>query len=334
MARERDGVLITGANGFIGRNLCGFLDRHGYRVLAAVRRQRAEMPRLKNGRVVVAGDLTEPTDTLLAALGECRAVVHLAAIAHVTADKDQQPDAVYEKINAAATAHLAQRAAEHGVARFVFLSSIGVNGCRTTGERKFTEDDPPAPCEPYAVAKRNGEEALRAVGALTGMEHVILRAPLVYGPGCVGNLPRLMRLITAGNPLPFGAVRNVRSFVYIDNLCSAIEDCLEAPAAANQLFLVCDRETVSTPELIGKLAASMHVRPRLLPVPLPLLQVLATLAGKRKELAKLTDSLAIDNSRITSRLGWKPEVSLDHRPRENCGGFFGPEMNTKRGEEK
>jgi nucleoside-diphosphate-sugar epimerase len=296
-------VLVTGANGFVGRALCGALADSGRAVRKAVRATAAGDP----GAVAV-GEIGPATDWR-AALEGVGTVVHLAARTHVLHESAPDPLAAYLRVNAQGTERLARSAASCGVRRLVFLSSVKVNGERT-GERPYSESDPPRPEDAYGASKRDAEQALARVADETGLETVVLRPPLVYGPGVKGNFLRLMQLVARGVPLPLGAVVNRRSLIFAGNLAHAIVTALAAPSAAGRTFLVSDGEDVSTPELVRRLAQALGATPRLLPVPLAALSVAAALTGMRAELARLTSSLQVDSSRIRNDLGWRPPFTL------------------------
>lgn len=302
MTRD-DSVLVTGANGFIGRILCDVLAAGGHRVRKAVRAADPGDP----GAAVV-GDVGERTDWR-AALVSASYVVHLAARTHVLRETVSNPIAEYRRINVRGTERLARSAAALGVRRLVFLSSVKVNGEATSG-RPYMEGDAPRPEDAYGISKWEAEQALARVAAETGLEVVVLRPPLVYGPGVKGNFLRLMNLIARGVPLPLGAIANRRSLIYAGNLADAIVKALAARDAAGKTYLLNDGEDVSTPELARLLAQSLGVRPRLMPVPLAVLILAATLAGKRAELARLAGSLQVDSTRIRRELGWRPPFTL------------------------
>jgi nucleoside-diphosphate-sugar epimerase len=217
--------------------------------------------------------------------------------------------AEYRRVNVAGSRRLAQQAAAAGARRLVFMSTIKVNGERTA-ERAYTEDDAPRPEDAYGISKQEAEQALREVAQKTGLEFVVLRPPLVYGPGVKGNFLRLMNLVARGVPLPLGAVDNRRSFIYIGNLAGAIVRALEAPQAAGRTYLVSDGEDVSTPDLVRALARALGVKPRLLSLPLAALVLAATLTGKRGEFTRLAGSLRVDSSRIRRELDWRPPFTL------------------------
>lgn len=301
--KSHDTVLVTGANGFIGQALCDILAASGRRVRKAVRRA---IPGLSDA--VAVGDIGPDTDWRTALEG-VNSVVHLAARTHVLRETATDPLAEYRKTNVSGTERLARSAAACGVRRFVFLSSVKVNGERTTA-RPYGEGDTPLPEDAYGISKWEAEQALFRIAAGTGLEGVVLRPPLVYGPGVKGNFLRLMNLVACGVPLPLGAVANRRSLISTGNLAGAIIQALDAPQAAGRTYLVSDGEDVSTPDLVRGLARALGVKPRLLSFPLAALGLAATLAGKRAELARLTGSLQVDSSRIRSELGWRPSFAL------------------------
>ncbi|MGH8661522.1 MAG: UDP-glucose 4-epimerase family protein [Burkholderiales bacterium] len=298
-----ESILVTGANGFIGRELCGALAAFRRAVRKAVR---APVPGVPDA--VVVGDIGPATDWR-AALEGVSGVVHLAARTHVLRETAADPLAEYRRINVAATERLARAAAACGVRRFVFLSSVKVNGERT-GARPFTENDAPHPEDAYGDSKLEAEQALARVAADTGLEVTILRTPLVYGPGVKGNFLRLLNLVARGVPLPLGAFENLRSFLYAGNLVDAIVQALDSPRAAGRTYLVSDGKDLSTPDLVRALAQSLGVKPRLFALPFAALGAAAALAGKRAELARLAGSLQVDSSRIRRELDWKPRYTL------------------------
>ena len=301
-------VLVTGANGFIGRGLLGQLRRDDqFEPVALVRHPAAESVEGVEKRV--GGSLEDRNDRVdvLEGIGT---VVHLAARAHVLDESEGDPLEAFRRVNVEGTLRLARQAAEVGVRRFVFVSSIGVNGNETA--RPFTEGDAPSPQEPYAVSKREAEDGLRELAADTGMELVIIRPPLVYGPGAPGNFGSLLRWVHKGVPLPLGAVtQNRRSLVALDNLVDLIVMCLEHPAAAGETFLVADGEDVSTAGLLRKVGDALERPARLVPVPVWMLRAGAAALGKREMARRLLGSLQVDASKAREVLGWVPPVSLD-----------------------
>lgn len=296
-------VLVTGANGFIGRALCEVLAASGRVVRKAVR-----MPAPGFPDAVAVGDIGIDTDWRAAFDGvEC--IVHLASPSDPQRGSLADSLAEYRRVNVAGSRRLAEQAAASGARRLVFMSTVKVNGERTA-ERAYTENDAPRPEDAYGISKQEAEQALRDVAQKTGLEVVVLRPPLVYGPGVKGNFLRLMNLVARGVPLPLGAVDNRRSFIYTGNLAGAIIQALDAPQAAGRTYLVSDGEDVSTPDLVRALARALGVKPRLLSLPLAALGLGAALAGKRAEFARLTGSLQVDSSRIRRELDWQPRYSL------------------------
>lgn len=295
-------VLVTGATGFVGYALGGSLDDHGHQVIPAVR-QKAGLD-----DEVVVGDIDGQTDWT-AALTGCNGVVHLAARVHVMDDTADDPLALYRATNTDATLNLARQAAQTGVKRFIFISTIKVNG--EGRDTPYRETDVPAPEDAYAISKWEAEQGLWQIAQETGLEVVILRPPLVYGPGAKANFQRLIYIVKRGWPLPLGAIRNRRSLLYLGNFVDAIRLCVEHPAAAGQTFLLDDGKPVSTPELIRAVARALERPKHLLAVPVWMLEAAGTLLGKRAAVARLTGSLFVDGSAIRSRLGWTPPYSMD-----------------------
>lgn len=298
-----DFSLITGASGFVGAALVKALQ--GRNTRRALRRLGAD----KRSSDVIVGEIGPDTDWQ-PALTAVDCVVHLAARTHVIDEHNTDALAAYRRVNVEATRNLAAQAAAAGVRRFVFLSSIKVNG-ESTDKRPFTAGDVPQPQDAYGISKREAEDALRRIGADSGMETVILRPPLVYGPGVKGNFLRLLQAVARGTPLPLASISNQRSLVYVGNLVDAIIACMDAPAAAGKTFLVSDGEDVSTPVLIRKIAAALGKPPRLLPCPPALLRSVARLFGKEAAVMRLTGSLVVDSSALRRELGWQPRYSLD-----------------------
>jgi len=243
------------------------------------------------------------------ALAGCHAVVHLAARVHMMRDGVLDPLVLYREINTEATLNLARQAADARVKRFVFISSIKVNG--EGGDAAYREIDAPAPADAYAISKWEAEQGLWRIARETGLEVVILRPPLVYGPGVKANFLRLMQWAQKGWPLPLGAIRNRRSLLYLGNLVDAIRLCVEHPDAAGQTFLLDDGEAVSTPDLIRAVAHAMGRSVCLPAVPVRVIEFAGTLLGKRAAVARLTGSLWLDSSLIRSRLNWTPPYSME-----------------------
>lgn len=298
--------LITGANGFVGKPLCTELLRQGQSVRVAVRSANAL---IENVEVVAVGSIDGQTDWTDALRG-VDVVIHLAARVHVMHDTATDPLAEFRRVNTAGTEHLARCAAAGGVKRLVYVSSIKVNGEETRDGQKLSEADLPVPQDPYAVSKWEAEQALHRVASETGLEVVILRPPLVHGPGVKGNFVQMLGMIAKRVPLPFASVHNRRSLVYVGNLVDALITCAAHPAAVGQTFLVCDGEDVSTPGLLRHLAAAMDVPSRLFPCPPMLLRLAGKLAGKSQQLERLLGSLQVDGDKIRRDLNWAPPYSL------------------------
>lgn len=298
-------ILVTGANGFVGRPLVKALRRAGRQVITVTRRPGGE-----NSDAVAVGNIDARTDWHWT-LASCDCVVHLAARVHVMDDHAADPLEAYRETNTQGTLNLAQQAAECGVRRFVFLSSIKVNGELTRPGQPFAADDIPAPQDGYAVSKYEAEQGLLDLASRSPMEVVIIRPPLVYGPGVKANFRTMMNWLARGIPLPFGALRNKRSLVGVDNLVDLILTCLAHPAAANQVFLVSDGEDISTTDLLRRTAAAMGRKAHLLPLPASLLEWGARLFGKDELAQRLCGNLQVDIAKTREQLGWSPPVGVD-----------------------
>jgi nucleoside-diphosphate-sugar epimerase len=302
-------VLITGANGFLGKCLTYALAERGYSVLGAVRRAQVAPCAVP---LISVAQINAKTDWRLA-LANCEAVIHTAAHVHIQRT-DSRPGEYYpyRSINVDGTLRLARQAADLGVKRFIFISTIKVNGERTLLGHPFYATDLSLPHGPYATSKWEAEVGLREISQQTGMEVVIIRPPLIYGPGVKGNFQALVRLISKGIPLPFGCLSsNRRSFVGVDNLISLIALCLTHPSAANQTFLVSDNEDVPTAELLKRIGNAVGRSPVLLPVPLNYLNWIMRLLRKSDAFEKITGTLQVDITATCERLGWQPTVSLN-----------------------
>jgi UDP-glucose 4-epimerase len=301
-------VLVTGATGFLASGLCPHLLQRNYLVRGAVRTSQNPIPEQCEDFVAI-GDLTAKP-RWGPALDGVDAVVHLAALVPPSEGNGSRALAIYRKVNADASEQLARSAAAHGVQRLVFLSSIKVNGEETT-TKAFTSADRPAPADPYAVSKFEAEQALKRVAHETGLELVIVRPPLVYGPGVKGNLTKLLNLVSRGVPLPIAGIRNRRSMIGRANLCELLELCLEHPLASGQVLVAADDEALSTPELVRCLASALRRPARLLWVPEHLLTLVAGVSGRSAQAARLCRSLLIDVSATRALLGWSPSRSVE-----------------------
>lgn len=303
-------VLITGGTGFVGSALARRLARDGEYQLRITSRSAAPASAHDLVELVHPYDLS-PETPWGDALEGVDTVVHAAARVHVMNDQAASPLAEFRRVNVEGSVALAQQAAAAGVRRFVFVSSIKVNGESTPVGRPFRADDEPRPVDPYGVSKLEAELALGRVSAETGMQLVVIRPPLVYGPGVKANFRSMLRWIHRGIPLPFGAIDNRRSMVALDNLVDLIGTCLGAPAAAGRVFLVSDGEDMSTTELLRRCAKALGRPARLVPVPAQLIGAAARLA-RRPELAqRLCGSLQVDISETCRMLAWRPPVGTD-----------------------
>ena len=275
---------------------------------ACARRNDLSMP--DGVHTVQVGDLTADTDWSRALTG-VSVVVHAAARAHVMDDTAADPLTEFRRVNVQGTLHLARQAAAAGVRRFVFVSSIKVNGEATAVGQAFTAEDLPHPTDPYGLSKGEAEQGLRQLAAETGLEVVIIRPVLVYGPGVKANFHIMMRWVAKGVPLPLGALRNERSLVAVDNLVDLIVVCLRHPAAANETFLVSDGEDLTVAGLLRRTAASLDRSAWLLPVPMFILKLGGRILRKEVVVQRLCDTLQVDITKTRRRLGWTPPVSVD-----------------------
>jgi nucleoside-diphosphate-sugar epimerase len=312
-------IVVTGGTGFVGSRLIGRLTADGLPVTATVRRSNQM---LTGGVVpVVVGDLSPQTDWS-GALRGARVVVHTAARVHVMRDSASDPLAEYRRANVEGALNLARQAARAGVQRFVFVSSVKVNGELTAPGVRFAADDVPVPQDPYGVSKLEAETGLQIVSRASGMQYVIVRPPLVYGPGVRANFLAMMRWLRRRVPLPLGAIHNQRSLVALDNLVDVLVACVSHPAAANQTFLVSDGQDLSTTELLRRLGAALGTPARLLPVPSALLTGMASLLGQRGMAQRLCGSLQVDINKTRQLLGWSPPITVDEGLRQAAEGFL------------
>jgi len=311
-------VLITGSSGFIGRQLVRDLQNEIPSILirAAVRKTLNEgnRPKVGQAEAVAIGEIDAFTNWGKA-LNQVDVVIHLAARVHIMSDSSADPLEEYRKINVAATINLARQAAEAGVKRFIFLSSIKVNGELTPSGDVFSEISPLLPEDPYGISKMEAEESLRSLCREKGMEFVIIRVPLVYGPGVKANFQKLMLLTykasSYGLPLPLGGIKNKRSMLALGNLIDFLYLAILHPKASNEIFLLCDGSDLSTSELLVKLAISMHQSLFLFPLPDIFLQFIGILMGNKKSILRLTASLRIDASKARNLLAWYPPIKID-----------------------
>jgi UDP-glucose 4-epimerase len=311
-------ILVTGANGFVGAHLCRYLLDNGYTLRAALRQA---MPSWQLCEQVALGDIDATTDWR-AALDGVDTLVHLAARVHVMRESESDPLAAFRRVNVAGTTALARQAAEAGVKRLIYLSSVKVNGERTHGE-PYKADDEPRPEDAYGISKWEAEQGLKRIAEQTGLELVILRPVLIYGAGVKGNFQRLMSLIRRDVPLPLGSISNRRSLLSIQNLVDLVRCCIEHPAAAGEVFLASDGEDLSTPELIRKMAHAMDCRVRLFTMPVMLLRLAGWMTGRSSMIARLTEDLQVDLAKNRERLGWAPVMDVDRALSEMVSGDNG-----------
>lgn len=303
-------ILLTGGSGFVGGVLLSALAKQGIDVIPVYRKKHAGLDLGSKGAVFFFSDLSSATEWA-SILETVSVVIHAAARAHIMKDEVVDPLAEYRRVNVEGTLNLARQAAAAGVKRFIFISSIKVNGESTSLGKPFQASDVPAPEDPYGLTKLEAEQGLMQLAEETGMEVVIIRPPLVYGPGVKGNFASMINLVKKGIPLPLGAIHNKRSLVGIDNLVDLIIRCIDHPAAANQVFLAGDGEDLSTTQLLRGVAKAMGRPARLIPVSAGLLQLGATLLGKKAMAQRLLGSLQVDISKTRHLLDWTPPVSVD-----------------------
>jgi UDP-glucose 4-epimerase len=301
MTERRPVVLVTGANGFVGRHLVPVLASAGWRVRRAVR-----TPTGSDDEVLI-GSIGPATDWQ-AALAGVEAVVHLAARAHHPGE--EHATELYRTVNTGGTLQLAQSADAAGVRQFIHLSTILVNGSCTDGRAPFREDDVPAPRGVYGLSKADAESGLKTLAEAVALRVTVIRPPLIYGAGALGNFGLLVKAIKRGIPLPFGAIRNRRAFVGVENLSSFIANRLSAAGSKFDVFLVADEMQISTPEFVRQIARASGKTARLVPVPLPALQLLLKMSGRPDARDSLVGSMEIDVSKMAAT-GWRPPLSLE-----------------------
>lgn len=312
-------ILVTGSNGFVATELINTLiEKMGYDVIGAVRR-----PVVSSvlDKLAVVGEINSLTDWK-PYLSDVEVVIHTAARAHIINETEANPLEAFRRTNVSGTLNLACQAAIAGVRRFIFLSSIGVNGKYTRFGQKITADDLPAPHDPYSLSKYEAEQGLRQLAAETGLEVVIIRPPLVYGAHAPGNFGRLIQVLSKRLPLPLGAIHNKRSLVALDNLVDLIITCLDHLAAANQTFLVSDGEDLSTTELLRRMGLALGRPARLIPMSASLLEAGAALLGRHDMAQRLCGSLQVDISKTRMLLGWNPPISVDEGLHRTAQGFL------------
>jgi nucleoside-diphosphate-sugar epimerase len=336
MAKSKT-ILVTGANGFVGQACCSALASAGFNVIGTVRNNDPECRRTTASLIhyVALGDIGRDLDVgaWIKVMRRVDIVIHLAARVHVLKETTLDTMDAFRRTNVVGTERLASLAARHGIHRFIFLSTIKVNGERTDGS-PFTESDAPAPQDQYAISKWEAEQALLRVAQTSGMEVVILRPPLVYGPTVRGNMLRLFRCVHQGIPLPLAHIENRRSLVGLGNLVDLLKRCVEHPAAAGQTFLVSDDEYVSTPELIHSIASALRRPARLFPIPSRLLHLILSVLGNSYEADRLCSSLMVNSQKVRHVLTWKPPFSLSQGLQGTADWFlyFGHHFHPPKGQ--
>ena len=299
-------ILVTGAQGFVGQPLSLALTKQGYQVRAAVR---ANVQANDDLQTILVGEING--DTLWAeALVDVAVVIHLAARVHVMNESAADALSAYRQVNVLGTLNLAKQAVQAGVKRFIFISSIKVNGEATSLGHPYREDDVPAPLDAYGVSKYEAELALQQLAKETGLELVIIRPTLIYGPGVKANFKAMMRCLDLGLPLPLGSIQNQRSLLALDNLIDLIKRCIVHPAAANQTFLASDGMDVSTPELLRAMALALGKPARLFKLSEGLIMAGAKILGKQAMAERLCGSLQVNSSKARELLDWRPPISL------------------------
>ena len=301
-------VLVTGANGYIGTALCQKLLEGSWPVVGAVKKRNLT-DMLPDGVEGIELDIQKPSSDCRAALNGIDIVVHLAGRVHLIRDEAADALSAYRQVNVEGSSRLAQTAANMGVRRFIYLSSVKVNGEGKSSP--YTECDSPMPSDPYAISKKEAEQELRNIHRNTSLEVVVLRPPLVYGPHVKANFLQFLKVVDKGLPLPFANVKNRRSLIYLGNLVDAILACIQNPRAAGNTYFVSDDQDTSTPELVRKTATLLGRTARIFPFPLPLLRLLSKLGGKFNALNKLIVSLSMDISKIRTELDWTPPYSME-----------------------
>ena len=310
-------ILVTGASGFIGQHLVQYLINHNFEVTVVIRKENNFFP--SNVTQFIIKDIGFDSNWAVA-LKNIECVIHLAGRAHVLNDKNSDPLTEFRRVNTAGTINLAHQAIKQGIKRFIFISSIGVNG--NINNKPFTVNDIPNPIEPYAVSKYEAELELQKLTNDSKMKTVIIRPPLVYGSNAPGNFARLIKIINKGIPLPLGSINNKRSLVALDNLIDLITTCINHPSAKNETFLVSDDEDLSTTDLLHRMAVALGKPSRLLPIPSSLLNIGATLLGKKEVAQRLCGSLQVDIKHTKKTLDWKPPVSIDEALKKTADAFI------------
>ena len=304
-------ILVTGANGFVGRALCEQLKVIGHEVVPAVRRA-SDIP----DSIILQEDDHFAWKNVLQG---CESIIHLAGRAHVMQEQTTDPIQAYRQANVVTTLKIARQAVECGVKRFIFLSTIKVNGESTLQEQFFTPEDIPSPQDPYAVSKWEAENLLKDLAKETGLEVVIIRPPLVYGPGVKGNFAKLIQLVQKGIPLPFGTIENQRSMIALENLLDVIIRCTDTikyPNLAGEVFLVSDGKPLSTKALLQEIALAYGLKLRLISIPSAVIRFLLSVIGKASTADRILGELVIDDQKTKDRLDWQPVITIREQLRK------------------
>jgi len=299
-------LLVSGANGFVGKSVCKRAVGQGFVVRGACRKYASRLSQIES---VITGDINDVTNWDIA-LDQVDVVIHLAARVHVMHESSPDPLAEFRTVNVQGTHNLAMQAVRAGVRRMVFVSSIKVNGEESDIYSRYSENDTPQPLDPYGVSKLEAERVLNQVSKETGLEIVIVRPPLIYGPSVKGNFLRMLRVLAKRAPLPLSSVYNQRSLVYVENLADALIACSTHSAAAGQTYLVSDGEDISTPDLLRRLGAELGRPAHLFPCPVGLLKLAGKLTGKSDQVQRLLGSLQVDSGKIRRELNWTPPFTL------------------------
>ena len=311
-------ILVTGGSGFVGRSVCEQIGSEEIDVFPVVR---SPDKAASSSKCIIVRDIG-PDTGWQKILSGTDVIIHAAARVHVAKDTAADPLAAYRHINVAGTLNLARQAADAGVKRFIFLSSIKVNGDNTTIDRPFRANDQANPGDAYGRSKYEAEVGLQQLSQVSGMDVVVIRPPLVYGPGVRANFLTMMRWVHRGWPVPFGNVENRRSLVALDNLVDLIKTCCVHPAAANQVFLISDDEDVSTTELLRRIGVALQRPARFFPLPPALVRAFAAIAGKHGQVARLLGSLQVDIDKTRKLLGWSPVVNMEAALQETARQYL------------
>jgi nucleoside-diphosphate-sugar epimerase len=317
-------ILVTGANGFVGRHVCEHFVQHGYFVRAAVRSKAALDSKISYHESVVVGEIDSGTDWLQAVNG-IDIIVHLAARVHKLNDDSYNPLQDYRRVNVDGTVNLVNTAIKSKVKKVIFLSSIKVNGEATQLNHPFTEKDYPKPQDAYGLSKFEAEQKLHQLAEKHKVDLAIIRPPLIYGPGVGANFLKLVNLVKKIRLLPFGLVKNKRSLLYVGNLCDALVKVIDYSDTLNDVFLVCDSNAVSLRSLVCMISKVLHRRILLLPFPCCVLNYIFKLLGKSAESNRLLGSLEIDSSHIQTKLDWRPKFTVEEGLRSMLTGLYSAE---------